>query len=554
MCILFGLSCDNSSAERAAEDRAAFEYLVGKDSFPREKTRHGALWYQINAAPEELLVHIRLFDPPDRATFFLPGEWAGRSDYADAIEIRGADSPDGELLYTIDRASGRIDIKSKDAPWIQLNYAVRLSQKRGDPARFQPHFIDEILFAYGPAFLLLPSDQLIRPMRDILIEVHAPADWRLLSTWDKADSAPSNQDSATRVHGFIAASPAALRDAYLVAGRALQIQRVDALKTQRASKTQRDPTSPIAVAFDPNLELNEDEFTHYIAKILDYYREKFGDLGPASVYIRRAPGDVVEQRGVGRRGGFVVELSAKNSSESPSPPQRSAHAHPPEIAPSTLLLLAHEAFHLWNGHYLTPRASSELKTRWFKEGLTHYMALKTLSRLELISQEELLKELNRAADYYSRNPATDPRLAAHADATDYARLPYDRGLLIALALDTFLFEASAGELTLEDWIVYLLEQMSARGQDYSAAHLRAGFLEVCHLAEVDQDAARFWDDLIGQDRLLRPAEIFAQSGLHWLNPSPQRPSRLLPMESEQSPFRTLFFPAPTRDTPTRISK
>jgi predicted metalloprotease with PDZ domain len=510
--------------------------MVGRAPKPGSRTRHGVLWYQIEASPQELLVHIRLLDPPERTAFFLPTQWAGHADYARAIGIRGARTPDGPTPYTIDRAAGRIDVKSDDARWIQLDYSVELVRRADGRGRFHPRFIDQVLFAYGPAFLVLPSDQIISEMRDILIEVRAPSDWKMLSTWTRLKSTPSTTVKGATVHGFVAETPAALRDAFLAAGARIKIERRSGETGPREASQQGD--SAITVGFDPALEVDRAHFSRRVAQILGAYRDGFGDLGAVTAYVRRAPGAEQERRGVGRRGGFVVEIPAGDSQASAQ--KDSTHGNPPQknLSDPILLLLAHEAFHLWNGHYLTPSPAAEPETRWFKEGVTHYMAVKTLAELGLFSRDDVLRELSKSAAYYMRNPAARRATEDRATPTDRARLPYDRGVLLALAIDTFLAEHSDGRIGVHDWIARLLQTMASRRQDYDLGHLRAAFIEVAR--SIDAPAPQFWSARVAGPAHLNPAQIFRRAGLHWLHSPQQNRSRLLPLKMPQSPFPRLF--------------
>src|SRR5690606_1055382 len=159
---------------------------------------------QLEVGPNRLTVHIRLLKPPRRTTFFLPAQWAGNADYADAIQIHGAQVPDGLAPYTIDRSSGRLEVESNRASWVQLDYSVALSTRADRFSRFHPRFAEQTFFAYGPAFLILPSAQIIDMIRDIPIEIHAPADWEILSTWSAQKRSPSKAAADTIVHGYLA--------------------------------------------------------------------------------------------------------------------------------------------------------------------------------------------------------------------------------------------------------------------------------------------------------------------------------------------------------------
>jgi predicted metalloprotease with PDZ domain len=166
------------------------------------------------------------------------------------------------------------------------------------------------------------------------------------------------------------------------------------------------------------------------------------------------------------------------------------------------------------------------------------MAVKTLAELGLFSRDDVLRELSKSAAYYMRNPAARRATEDRATPTDRARLPYDRGVLLALAIDTFLAEHSDGRIGVHDWIARLLQTMASRRQDYDLGHLRAAFIEVAR--SIDAPAPQFWSARVAGPAHLNPAQIFRRAGLHWLHSPQQNRSRLLPLKMPQSPFPRLF--------------
>ncbi len=493
---MVGSAPGSAEANASADDEAA-------------GIRRGALWYQLEVRAQRVDVHVRLLEPPERTSFFLPGRWAGRSDFADNISIRGAIDDTGSVAFTIDRSNGRIDVESGGAQWVQLNYSVKLHGDVGRRWRFHPRFSGGVLFAYGPAFLVLPSDQISRKMRDIPIEVRTPSDWEVLSTWRHVESSHSAAVRGASVHGFSAESAAVLRDTFLAAGSELEIHR----------PLPPSGHSALAIGFSPLVNLDRDQFSGRIAELVEAYRRRFGDLGAVTAFVRTVAGDANQSaRGVGRRGGFVVEFPAEQ-----------------RLDDQALLLLAHEAFHLWNGHHLTPKPSAERRTRWFKEGVTHYIALQMLYDLGLFDREDVLRELSEAARLYRRNPAARDQKST---STDRARLPYDKGVLLAVALDATLLSETDGEVGLQDWVEYLLARFGEDDRHYDAGDLRHALIAVAGSA--DALSVELWDAHVAGSKPLDPAQLFDTAGLHWLSGSDRPAPRLLPVKRDNSPFGAMF--------------
>jgi predicted metalloprotease with PDZ domain len=507
------LLCLSQSCQSApAADDEPFDRLVGQAPGPdvdQPAKRRGALWYQLDTHAERVDVHVRLLNPPDRSSFFLPGRWAGRADFAENISITGAHADSGPVPFTISRSEGRIDIEADGAGWIQLDYSVKLRDQADGERRFHPRYGDGVLFAYGPAFIVLPSEQISEQVRDIPIEVRTPEGWSVLTTWHHAQSRPSKAVAGATVHGYVAATPAVLRDAFVATGPDLEVHR----------QTSDPDASPLTVGFSPGAELDRRELGEQIEQIVAAFRRRFGDLGAVTAYVRATEGAHDGRgRGVGRRGGFVVEL----------PPGQ-------PLDDQGLLLVAHEAFHLWNGHHLTPRPAQEKQTRWFKEGVTHYVALQMLVELGLLSRDDVLAELARSASYYQRNPAARSAVATPAD---FGRLPYDRGVLLAVGLDAALLRDSGGEVGVQTWVGHLIERFGDRDQKYAQSDLRAALVAVSRGA--DSPAVHLWDASVDSLEPLEPAELFELAGLHWLD-GPNRPrTRLLPVKQADSPLDAMF--------------
>lgn len=462
------------------------------------------LWYRVAAENQSLDVRVRLFAPPERTTFFLPGEWAGRSDYDDAIRIAGARSADGPLEITISRDRGEVEVTSQDAEWVELHYRVEL-EARSD---FHPQLDRGILVAFGPTFLVTPAQQILERTRSIPLEIVLPDDWSVVSTWPLHGSKPSAATPGHTVHGYVAADTNALRDAFLVAGSTLRTER------------RGDDGTLVEVAYGPAVEVDVVRFSDWVDSLIGEYRRTYGPAGPVHVYVRSRTATSEELRGLGRRGGFVVDI----------PPDA-------QLSGNTKLLVAHEALHLWNGHLLLPKPEAEPATRWFKEGVTHYLALKMLARSGGIDEEFVLGELATAAGNYSRNPVTAGAKGRHSDRR---RHPYDFGLLVALGFDATVTKSNGGRVGVEQWLIELLEAPEKR---YDAGSLFAALqrtIQGAGEANGNRALANSWRRRVRGREPIDPRELFEEVGLHWLAARGDRPARLSPLDRAEPLYRTLF--------------
>ncbi|MBA2665097.1 MAG: hypothetical protein H0U74_22615 [Bradymonadaceae bacterium] len=498
-------ACSSSPRASLGQD----DELVGRAHKPLAKPvelRPGELWYQLVVGSEQMTVRMRLLQPAARTSFFLPGPWAGQNDFAEDISISGASGPMGALPLTIQRSLGRIDVETPGVAWVELHYTVKLHDKDAERLRYRSRLRDEVFFAYGPTFLILPSDGISRLLRDIPVEVRVPADWEVVTTWRSAHVGPSKQVPSTNVHGFIVDDVRSLRDAFVAAGRQIEAHHL-AIGTER-----------MTIAFEPGFT-QRSALVEAIAAIVAAYSARYGSQGEVSAFIgatdRMGPDAM---RGMGRRGGFVLEL-------------------PLDVAldDQTLLLIAHEAFHMWNGHELVPEPVHERQTRWFKEGLTHYVALQTLRELGLIEEHTVRAGLAQAAQFYNRNPAIRGVSTA---GIDQVRLPYDQGMLLALKLDVAIRAASGSRLSLKHWLMDLLLKARHAPGHYDQDALKRSLLGL--VGPSGSSLGGIWDRHINRQVPINVAELFESIGLHWIEGSDSSLPRLLPFEAPNSMYGQLF--------------
>ncbi len=469
--------------------------------------RHGALWYRIEPHPSKLRVHLRLLDPPPTATFFLPGPWAGHDDFADRITIESAHGPDTALPLTIDHDEGRLDVEAGDVDWAELTYRVDTESARDPSNRFSPWSYDEAFFAYAPTILVLPSAHIADQLLDIPVEVHSPAAWTVAATWPLARHDVDEQRHSSMT-GFVAEDIRSLRDAFVSGG--LHWERLDAPL----------PDGELTLTLAGDFTLDSQALMEATTTLTGEYVERFGDHHRISGLILPLDTDNPNARqGSGRRGGFVLEIPTD---------------HP--LDEYLLLLMAHEAFHMWNGHSLVPDADSRSDTKWFMEGVTHYVALKTLSQLGLVSERFVRRELARTGQFYLRNPLVS---GGTVRPVDRARLPYDRGVLIALAIDRALLEYTDGTLEVEDWIDVLLSPGFAdEARAYDSATLRNALDRL--VGDVAIEPLHRYDDLVRRDETIDVAGLFHELGLHFLTASGGHSARLLPIDARTAPYETIF--------------
>lgn len=140
-----------------------------------------------------------------------------------------------------------------------------------------------------------------------------------------------------------------------------------------------------------------------------------------------------------------------------------------------MALLAHEMMHTWLPG--TARLvetdvpdASEIRTRWFHEGFTEYLARLVLVEQGLMSSSWMVERTNRDLERLAYQPyrmATLDELEAAGRAEGYSgihhRLQYVRGALLALDWDTRIRRVTGGERSIVDPLRRLLEQAREQG-------------------------------------------------------------------------------------------
>ena len=121
-------------------------------------------------------------------------------------------------------------------------------------------------------------------------------------------------------------------------------------------------------------------------------------------------------------------------------------------------LLAHEMVHNW------PRLNDQPYgvTTWYSEGTAEYYSIMIPLRSGLITKEQALLEIQKRTDAYYTNPT---RRLSNMEAARVAwqdrraqRLSYGRGVFFLANTDAKIRKATEGKASIDDVVLYLLEQ------------------------------------------------------------------------------------------------
>jgi predicted metalloprotease with PDZ domain len=188
------------------------------------------------------------------------------------------------------------------------------------------------------------------------------------------------------------------------------------------------------------------------AKVIAAQRGYWNDLNEpylvAALPLTQPKPSMRSLGGTGRSDGFVVYAT-------------------PGLEDHLLWLLGHEHAHTWIPRLLgeMPAGAEEPLAYWFSEGVTDFLAVRTLVRAGLWTPEEGVKRLSEFLTAYDASPV---RTAPNARiATDFwkdqnvEKLPYQRGLLLALKWDEDLRKTSQGRLDFDDVLISMRDRRRA---------------------------------------------------------------------------------------------
>ncbi len=441
-------------------------------------------------------VGVRLLNPPPQTRLFLPMNWGGRSDLAERININAAEGPKGPLAFTIDRTEGVIEIDTRDAEWVQLQYTVNLN----GTDRVHPQLERGNIFAFVPSFLVRPSSSILDKLIDIPIEIRTPKNWLVVSTWPLVHNKQSITNTDEIIWSYLVPNPSQLVDAFINAGPQLKKRTVGNVTIVTNIK-QFEKSKPLA---------------DFVFEIVNAFSKRFGSIGETKVVVRPRRNHSEGYIGMGRRGGFVIELDELT-----------------DLEKEAKILIAHEAFHLWNGHSLVSDVDAVAQTRWFKEGLTEYVAIKKLYQLGYLTRMDFLDELAAGASAYWSNPARSKPTLTGEDAE---ALSYDRGMLLAFAID-IMFLKTSSSATIETWLVALTQTEEAKSPGYTTALLQKSLFEHIPLNPYTES---FWQRFVVGKQTLNLRDIFVEADLHYLPRRFNRASKLIELEKKDPIYEQLF--------------
>jgi len=363
----------------------------------------------------------------------------GWAEFVEGLEVRR----DGAPVAVRVEPPGTWKVDAPDGTALALRYAVRLKhddfpwdEAGGSDAR--PAVMGAAGAVWVTKALLVFSDE---DTAAATVAFEVPPGWRVSTPWRPLPGAAN------------AFAPDDLGDAYdnvVVAGRHLH-------------RELSDGDMAVVLAVDPALGRDLPMIERTLRATLAGYRTVFGAL-PATRWLVALRRDGADDGEAFARS-FVQTFRREGLGGS-----RIVWAN----------VLAHELFHLWNPGRLPPADGKALE--WWKEGVTEYVANRTLARTGAIDREEWLQKvgfhLGRfwGSRYLARPPGPGLEEAGKAKM-QYWRLVYGGGATLGLLLDVELRAATGGRRSLDDVLRALERRHAAGGRPFTREDLAAALSE-----------------------------------------------------------------------------
>lgn len=373
----------------------------------------------------------------------------------------------GKTLAWQDKGEGEYQLKGNQR--VKITYQVKLNHDDYDwPGGKEEvlYHTDEGMLATGYSLFLVPGEKMLGETR---VDFQLPAGWQAQTPW-----------RASGGQSFTVQSRRELVNNALFFGTA----RAEDLKAGGVQ---------IKLVMGKNYWPQRKVFVDLIETQMQTYIQMFGQAPRGERFML-----VINQGDTGDGGAFSSSFSQylKGYGDLASRPLWGR-------------VVAHELLHFWNGLSLVPGGQSE---EWFKEGVTDYLTVSTMSKNGLVDRDfvrQYLENLPRG-QMVARNlmGLKGTVREAYKDKHRNWLLVYGGGSIAALSMDVQMRQASGGKVGLPDLMRALYAEFGQSGKPYTLADvLRLG--KQLSGANMEADLNK----IISQEQVPELRPLFAALGL-----------------------------------------
>jgi predicted metalloprotease with PDZ domain len=361
----------------------------------------------------------------------MPGFPNGQADFLENIQVK---DKNGASIKLINKGEGDYELASPGNHPIHLSYEVRLEHDNLNwPAGNEEilYHTDEGIMMTGYALFLVPAEKMSGATQ---VEFILPNGWHA----NTAMQSIHNSKRSEHKNSFLAQSRRELVNNAMFFGSAQSTQ-------FQAGGIQLSLV--LGKRYWPQRQLFED----LLRQQLQVYLPMFGAKPLAARYLI-----IINQGDSGDGGAFSGSFSQFLRGDAEL-----------RTRPIWGRVLAHELLHFWNGLSLVPENDQE---EWFKEGVTDYLTITSMSHNHLINHayvKQWLENLSRGQMVARRAQGIQGsvRDAAKNKHQNWL-LVYGGGSIAGLALDIELRRASAEKVSLSQLMQILYRDFALQGRKY----------------------------------------------------------------------------------------
>ncbi len=365
-------------------------------------------------------------DPSGQTTlrFTNWAELPGRGNHVDKLTAHGV----LDKLYVDREADGEWSIRHRRNEPLVITYEVPENTRQAsnnNRDHHRPIYNESLLHAVGHVFLALP--QHLGDNVELTLAWDGFGDWMTLTSLGSLDKTVTMTTSTQDLYGALfVAGPLRIEERYVNG-------------------------NPIYISLHgEHWDFTLEELADNVATIAQVERDYFDDHAFPFYWVSAiAVGEALESgysyAGTRLHNSFALFLNPSTRFESS------------ELTGSPIMrLLAHEMMHVWFGGKLLPSLEADEGTYfWFSEGFTDYFTNLVMLESGLLTDLQYVNVVNDVFRDYYYNPQRDaPNQAIPGNfyqSMNYRELPYQRGKLIALALELGIVTRSLKDI-MADWL------------------------------------------------------------------------------------------------------
>lgn len=444
----------------------------------RELTASDNIHYSISSDEAQLKVaKIKVTFVPKNDTLYmhwgasqLPKRWAT---FVHNVNLKDSN---GEHLkiHELEGAEWLMEYPSNQE--VTLTYEVHLDHEehQWSGGKDGVAFATELgVFYTGRTLLILNGES----WSNISVDFNLPENWKVSTPWKKTNNTK---------HSYQPTTYSDLIDAMIFAG------------THKEVSLKRSDFELVFALGTTDIMNQEEEFKNLAEGVLDYYIDLMGGIPNPSpdnpfhkAVVVICSSDTTDGEAIGNNISILIQKDGDQFSNMIS-----------------RFIFAHEFFHLWNGKSFIPE---ELDTEWFKEGFSNYYTIKAMRHVGFLNDEAYLNFLsNFFYQRYSTDSGVGEISLTDGNAKhDHWGLIYGGGMMVALAQDIIIRNATNNEKSIDDLLRHLYTKYGGTNNNYNLQELMDTMTILSNKSQQD-----FFNKYILGTQKLPIEDYLSQAGLH----------------------------------------